>query len=80
MVEERKRLGRRVWKRKEIRGLCRCKNEECKFLPLNRDKNAATNIGYNFQRYFQGLDPIRKLSSDEKELLEMEAQCFACEE
>ena len=54
MIEERERLGYNKRRTKEIRGLRRCQNEECKFLPLNRDKNAAINIGYNFQRLFRG--------------------------
>lgn len=80
MVKERKRLGHKERKRKEIRGLRRCQNEECKFLPLNRDKNAATNIGYNFQRLFVGQEPIRKLSSEEKKLHKLQVQCFGCDE
>lgn len=80
MVKERKRLGHKERKRKEIRGLRRCQNEECKFLPLNRDKNAATNIGYNFQRLFVGQEPIRKLSSEEKKLYKLQVQCFGCDE
>ena len=79
MVQERKRLGHKEKKSKEIRGLRRCQNEECK-LPLNRDKNGATNIGYNFQRLFKGENPIRKLSADEKKLLKLQVQCFDCDE
>lgn len=80
MVEERKQLGHNKRKTKEIRGLRRCQNEECKFLPLNRDKNAAVNIGYNFKRLFRGEEAIRKLSTNEKNVLKMQIQCFGCEE
>ena len=34
---------------KKIRGLRRCTQRDC-MLPLNRDKNGATNIGTNFKR------------------------------
>jgi hypothetical protein len=34
---------------KKIRGLRLCQTEDC-MIPLNRDKNGATNIGTNFTR------------------------------
>jgi len=37
---------------KKIRGLRRCTQRDC-MLPLNRDKNGATNIGTNFMRLFE---------------------------
>ena len=36
-----------------------------KFVPLNRDRNGATNIGTNFQRLFKDKAPIRSLSEDD---------------
>ena len=50
---------------KKIRGLRRCTQRDCKFVPLNRDRNGATNIGTNFQRLFQDKAPIRSLSEDD---------------
>jgi transposase len=43
---------------KKIRGLRRCTQRGC-MLPLNRDRNGATNIGANFQRLVTDLPPIR---------------------
>ena len=42
---------------KKIRGLRRCTQRDC-MLPLNRDKNGATNIGTNFMRLFEDKTPI----------------------
>ena len=61
-----------------IRGLRRCQNEECK-LPLNRDKNGATNIGTNFQRLFDNRPTIRSMS-DEELAFHRAALCLACED
>ena len=61
------------WEEKEaemgrkIRGLRRCTQRDCKFVPLNRDRNGATNIGTNFRRLFEGEAPIRSLSEDDSE-------------
>ena len=60
-----------------IRGLRRCQNEEC-MLPLNRDRNGATNIGINFQRLFAGRLPIRSMS-DEDIAFHRAALCLECE-
>mgnify|MGYP006081727013 FL=1 len=63
------------WK---IRGLRRCQNEEC-MLPLNRDKNGATNIGTNFKRLFKDRPPIRSMS-DEDLAFHRAALCLECED
>ena len=47
----------------EVRGLRLC--PMCKRC-LNRDKNAANNIGLQFKRLLLGLGPIKALDSDEK--------------
>ena len=47
---------------KRVRGLRRCTQRDC-MIPLNRDKNGATNIGTNFQRLMQGDDPIRSMTA-----------------
>lgn len=60
----------------KIRGLRRCQNEEC-MLPLNRDKNGATNIGTNFQRLFAGRPRIRSMS-DEDLAFHRASLCLAC--
>ncbi len=52
-------------KARKIRGLRRCTQRDCKFVPVNRDKNGATNIGTNFRRLFEGEAPIRLLSEDD---------------
>ena len=62
---------------KEVRGLRRCYNENC-MIPLNRDRNGATNIGNNFKRLFVGELPIRELSDDEKELNDLALRCSEC--
>jgi transposase len=54
------------WKR-EIRGLRLCKHSECR-RPLNRDANAAVNIGTNLMLLLHGLPPIACMSNDDAEL------------
>jgi len=49
---------------KKCRGLRRCTQRDC-MIPLNRDRNGATNIGTNFKRLFEGKDPIRTMSEDD---------------
>jgi hypothetical protein len=61
---------------KRIRGLRLCQTENCN-LPINRDRNGATNIGTNFQRLFEGQGPIR-LMSEEDLLLHRLNRCFDC--
>ena len=63
---------------RKIRGLRRCQNEEC-MLPLNRDKNGATNIGTNFKRLFKDRPPIRSMS-DEDLAFHRAALCLECED
>ena len=50
---------------KKIRGLRRCTQRDCKFVPLDRDRNGATNIGTNIRRLSEGEAPIRSLSEDD---------------
>lgn len=72
------------WKEKEeemgykIRGLRRCQNEEC-ILPVNRDKNGATNIGTQFMRLMRGQGPIRAMTDEDLEF-HRAALCFECED
>jgi len=56
--------------KKKVRGLRRCQNEECMIF-LNRDRNAAINIGTNFKRLFEGEGPIRRLSDEEIQFTEL---------
>jgi hypothetical protein len=71
------------WKEKEtemkkkIRGLRRCTQRDC-MLPLNRDRNGATNIGTNFKRLFDGGDPIRCMS-DEDLAFHRASLCIDCD-
>ena len=49
---------------KKCRGLRRCTQRDC-MIPLNRDRNGATNIGTNFKRLFEGKVPIRTMSEED---------------
>lgn len=60
------------WKRQEIRGLRLCTNSEC-CRPLNRDANAAVNIGANLMLLLNGLPPVASMSTEEAGLTLMEA-------
>ena len=53
---------------KKIRGLRRCTQRDC-MLPLNRDKNGATNIGTNFMRLFEDKTPVRSMSDEDLDQL-----------
>ena len=46
-------------------------------LPLNRDKNGATNIGTTFQRLLQGEGPIRSMT-DEDFAFHRASMCLEC--
>ena len=48
----------------KCRGLRRCTQRDC-MIPLNRDRNGATNIGTNFKRLFEGHAPIRTMSEED---------------
>lgn len=65
--------------RKKIRGLRRCTQRDCKFVPLNRDRNGATNIGTNFQRLFEDKAPIRSLSEADVAFYQA-TLCLECSE
>lgn len=61
---------RTVAKTPEIRGLRFCPGcARC----LNRDRNAACNIGLQFKRLLFGLGPIKALSKEEKEMVDADA-------
>jgi hypothetical protein len=47
-------------------------------LPLNRDKNGATNIGTNFKRLMRGAVPIRSMT-DEDLAFHRATICLECE-
>ena len=47
-------------------------------IPLNRDRNGATNIGANFTRLMAGLPPIRSMS-DEDLAFHRASLCLECE-
>lgn len=49
---------------KKIRGLRRCTQRDC-MIPLNRDRNGATNIGTNFGRLMTNRPPIRSMTDDD---------------
>ena len=56
---------------KEIRGLKVCENPECR-APLNRDLNAAKNIGVNKMLLLLGYAPIKKHTPEEMALIAAE--------
>lgn len=61
---------------KKIRGLRRCTQRDC-MIPLNRDKNGATNIGTNFLRLFTNQPPIRSMT-DEDVAFHRASLCLEC--
>lgn len=71
------------WEEKEvamgfkIRGLRRCTQRDC-MIPLNRDKNGATNIGTNFKRLMRDSLPIRSMS-DEDLAFHRASLCLECD-
>ena len=65
---------------KKIRGLRRCTQRDCKFVPLNRDRNGATNIGTNFQRLFEDKAPIRSMSETDVAFHRATLCCLECGE
>lgn len=62
---------------KKIRGVRRCQNENC-MLPLNRDRNAAKNIGTQCRRLLDGEGPLRTMSKEDEALQQL-SLCFDCE-
>ena len=65
---------------KKIRGLRRCTQRDCKFVPLNRDRNGAQNIGTNFQRMFEDKAPIRSMSETDVTFHRARLCCLECGE
>ncbi len=61
---------------KKIRGLRRCTQRDC-MIPLNRDKNGATNIGTNFVRLMSDQPPIRS-TTDEDLAFHRASICLEC--
>jgi len=62
---------------KKIRGLRRCTQRDC-MIPLNRDKNGATNIGANFTRLLADQPPIRSMT-DEDLAFHRASLCLECD-
>ena len=62
---------------RKIRGLRRCTRRDC-MIPLNRDKNGATNIGTNFARLMADQPPIRSMT-DEDLAFHRASLCMECE-
>ena len=62
---------------KKIRGLRRCTQRDC-MLPLNRDKNGATNIGTNFLR-LMGDQPTIRSMTDEDLAFHRASICMECD-
>jgi hypothetical protein len=70
-VEREAEMGRK------IRGLRRCTQRDC-MLPLNRDRNGATNIGANFKRLMGGLPPLRATTDEDLAFLRASV-CVECD-
>jgi hypothetical protein len=62
---------------KTIRGLRRCTQRDCR-IPLNRDRNGATNIGTNFERLMREEPPIRSMTEEDL-AFHRASLCLACE-
>lgn len=61
----------------EVRGLRVCQNESCR-AHLNRDGNAAFNIGTQLQRLLRGDGPIRAMTEEDKEF-HRHTLCMECD-
>ena len=76
-----RRLGRDKrtgeMKRYEVRGLRVCQNENCRS-HLNRDGNAAHNIGTQLRRLLRGDGPIHAMTDEDKEF-HRHNLCLACD-
>ena len=73
-------LQKQQKKRSKIRGVRVCQNTECaECIPLNRDKNGATNIGTNFKRLFSNQPPIREMTSEDL-ALHRASLCVLCDD
>ncbi len=48
-------------------------------IPLNRDKNGASNIGTNFMRLIQDQPPIRAMTAEDLEMHRLR-MCLRCED
>lgn len=60
------------WRAREIRGLRLCQNSECR-RPLNRDANAAVNIGTNLMCLLYDAPLVAQMSAGDVEMTTMEA-------
>ena len=63
--------------KRKIRGLRRCTQRDC-MIPLNRDRNGATNVGANFARLMADQPPIRS-TTDEDLAFHRASLCMECE-
>ena len=70
-------VEREVEMGRKIRGLRRCTQRDC-MLPLNRDRNGATNIGANFKRLMGGLPPLRPTTDEDLAFLRASV-CVECD-
>ena len=61
-------------KKKKIRGVRRCQNENCKLIQ-NRDRTGASNIGTQFNLLFEWKPTIHSMSDEKREFLRLES-CF----
>ena len=59
------------WRAREIRGLRLCQNSECR-RPLNRDANAAVNIGTNLMCLLYDRPLVAAMSAEDVEMTTMD--------
>ena len=71
-VEKNRLLDHPRWGTHEIRGLRLCKNSECR-RPLNRDANAAVNIGTNLMCLLCDQPLIKTMCAVDQELTTIDA-------
>ena len=70
--KKKKNKDEKMEKLKTVRGLRVCQDVEHSCGPLNRDVNAAINIGHQFKRLWQSQPPLRPLDAQTRELVDLE--------
>ena len=70
--KKKKKNKEKIKKLTTVRGLRVCQDVEHSCGPLNRDVNAAINIGHQFKRLWQSQPPLRPLDAQTRELVDLE--------
>ena len=69
--KKKKKNKEKIKKLTTVRGLRVCQDVEHSCGPLNRDVNAAINIGHQFKRLWQSQPPLRPLDAQTRELVDL---------